>query len=145
MRSKFFCLLISSILVGLAAPNTFAQLTHLFPTTIGERAFGFAGAFTALADDATAGWYNPAGYGFLEHTYINATGNVYMYESLIVKDYLVIQTNDETASTDLNEEQVTAIPTTFAVAKSLSPIWGGRNHSSVTKIEHLSVQLATSQ
>src|SRR6266481_2044160 len=29
--------------------------------TIGVRAQGMAGAFTAVADDATAGWWNPAG------------------------------------------------------------------------------------
>src|SRR5256885_12492856 len=31
------------------------------PESIGIRAQGMAGAFTAVADDATAGWWNPAG------------------------------------------------------------------------------------
>src|SRR3954466_2228465 len=31
------------------------------PDVIGVRAQGMGGAFTAVADDATAGWWNPAG------------------------------------------------------------------------------------
>ena len=47
----------ASLLVFLAAAPTRAQTTDV----IGVRAQGMAGAFTAVADDATAGWWNPAG------------------------------------------------------------------------------------
>jgi hypothetical protein len=38
-------------------PNASAQTTDL----VGVRALGMSGAFTAVADDATASWWNPAG------------------------------------------------------------------------------------
>jgi hypothetical protein len=47
----------SCILLGLAASVAEAQPADL----IGVRAQGMAGAFTAVADDSTATWWNPAG------------------------------------------------------------------------------------
>src|SRR6266536_3676334 len=46
--------LVSFVLIGTSA---YAQV----PESIGIRAQGMAGAFTAIADDATATWWNPAG------------------------------------------------------------------------------------
>ena len=50
------CVLVLLCLPGGVAP-AFAQL----PDAIGVRAQGMGGAFTALADDANAVWWNPAG------------------------------------------------------------------------------------
>lgn len=47
----------ASILCVLGVPNVQAQPADL----IGIRAQGMAGAFTAVADDSTATWWNPAG------------------------------------------------------------------------------------
>src|SRR6266487_935670 len=49
-----FVSLVSFVLIGTSA---YAQA----PESIGIRAQGMAGAFTAVADDATATWWNPAG------------------------------------------------------------------------------------
>ena len=46
-----------SLAATLAPHDVCAQTTDI----IGVRAQGMAGAFTAVADDATAGWWNPAG------------------------------------------------------------------------------------
>src|SRR2546430_4709874 len=46
-----------SLSATLAPATVCAQTTDV----IGVRAQGMAGAFTAVADDATAGWWNPAG------------------------------------------------------------------------------------
>src|ERR1700741_3735958 len=43
--------------LGSLSATASAQTTDV----IGVRANGMAGAFTAVADDATAGWWNPAG------------------------------------------------------------------------------------
>ncbi len=102
-----------------AAPAT-AQVVNLNPVTIGDRAFGLGGAFTALASDATAGWYNPAGLGFLDRTYINATGNVYSYEHSRAENFIVIEPTTGTGgSANLDEKQIQATPSTFSLAKSL--------------------------
>lgn len=97
-----------------------AQVVNLYPVTIGSRGFGFAGAYTALADDATAGWYNAAGLGFMDRTYINATANVYTYEHATANDYFsMAPSTGVSASAPLDEKQYRTTPTTFAVAKSL--------------------------
>jgi hypothetical protein len=49
------------------APSAFAQLSD----SIGVRAKGMGGAFTAVADDATATWWNPA--GLATGAYLNMT------------------------------------------------------------------------
>lgn len=48
---------VSFVLPLLFPSFVFAQL----PDAVGVRAQGMGGAFTALADDASAGWWNPAG------------------------------------------------------------------------------------
>src|SRR4051794_21847114 len=50
-------LLIGAASLTVAAARARAQTTD----AIGVRAQGMAGAFTAVADDATAAWWNPAG------------------------------------------------------------------------------------
>jgi hypothetical protein len=56
LSSAFYPLLIGTASLVLAAPAQ-AQTTDV----IGTRAQGMGGAFTAVADDATAWWWNPAG------------------------------------------------------------------------------------
>jgi hypothetical protein len=55
------CFLVSASFVALVAsvcpPEAMAQSAE----AVGVRAQGMAGAFTAVADDATASWWNPAG------------------------------------------------------------------------------------
>jgi hypothetical protein len=50
-------LLVGATSLTVAAPRARAQTTD----AIGVRAQGMGGAFTAVADDATASWWNPAG------------------------------------------------------------------------------------
>src|SRR5580704_10948566 len=49
--------LLSLVLFGVIAPSARAQEYE----AIGIRAQGMGGAFVAVADDATASWWNPAG------------------------------------------------------------------------------------
>jgi long-chain fatty acid transport protein len=66
-RSRFRAharvLLFVAVLPGLAARVAGAQVP--VESSGGTRALGMAGAFTAVADDATAGWWNPAGLSSL--------------------------------------------------------------------------------
>src|SRR5262245_50635059 len=73
MRMSFVS--VSLCLVALSARPARAQLFD----TVGIRAQGMGGAFVALADDATATWWNPAGLAFgpffngiLENTHADA-------------------------------------------------------------------------
>ena len=57
--------LIASFSSAIAAPD--AGRESVFSVGVGGRALGMGGAFTSLADDATAVYYNPAGLGLLEY------------------------------------------------------------------------------
>ena len=119
MKSIITCLSLILFFDFQTIPAT-AQVANLYPVTIGDRAFGMGGAFTALANDATAGWYNPAGLGFLNRTYINAVGNVYSYERSRVDNFVVIAPTSGTGgSANLDEKQVHATPSAFSVAKHI--------------------------
>lgn len=56
MRSLFLSLLV----IGITSVPAVARAQHAFEA-VGERALGMAGAFVAVADDASAAWWNPAG------------------------------------------------------------------------------------
>lgn len=58
MRRAFFCVFVSLVSFVVSAP----LVAHAQPSdAIGIRAQGMGGAFTAVADDATAAWWNPGG------------------------------------------------------------------------------------
>jgi hypothetical protein len=57
-----------------ALPEPMAIFTAPLPVGSGARALGLAGAFTAIADDATAASWNPAGLVQLERPELSAVG-----------------------------------------------------------------------
>ena len=64
MRNAKLILAAGAVLLvpALVFGNGFALFEH------GARGVAMGGAFCAIADDATAGYYNPAGLAFLEGT-----------------------------------------------------------------------------
>ncbi|MDP3275270.1 MAG: hypothetical protein Q8Q09_08760 [Deltaproteobacteria bacterium] len=58
------------------APELCAQANaQSYP--VGERATGMGGAFTALADDASGAWYNPAGLAFAQDDSVSVGADLY--------------------------------------------------------------------
>ena len=55
---------------------------------VGERAAAMGGAYTALADDASGAYYNPAGTAFSAGSSISASANLYGYVTTSQKDAL---------------------------------------------------------
>lgn len=72
----------SLVLVALAAPArpAAADDTHYQDFLVGEHALGIGGAFTALADDAAAAFYNPAGLALIGRSSISGSLSVYGFE-----------------------------------------------------------------
>jgi hypothetical protein len=64
-RVLFLVLALGTVLFGAQRPG--AVFLMIWP---GARATALSGAFAAVADDATACYYNQAGLGFMEHTTI---------------------------------------------------------------------------
>ncbi|MBI2892921.1 MAG: outer membrane protein transport protein [Deltaproteobacteria bacterium] len=63
-----------------------ADDTHYQNLLVGEHALGLGGAFTALADDAAAAFYNPAGLALIARSSMSGSLSVYGFESRRIDD-----------------------------------------------------------
>ena len=59
-----------------------ADTFHYKEALIGERASGLAGAFSAVSDDPSGAFYNPAGLAFAQNDYISISTNSFKYSEL---------------------------------------------------------------
>ncbi|MEM9068629.1 MAG: hypothetical protein AAGE52_08990 [Myxococcota bacterium] len=59
-----------------------AQDTHHQTLAVGDRALGMGGAFTGLATDQAAAWYNPAGLAFLEGDTLSGSLLLHAFEDI---------------------------------------------------------------
>jgi long-subunit fatty acid transport protein len=73
------------LIVG--ANQTFAQ-THFKNTLIGDRAATMGGAYTAIADDASGSFYNPAGLALAQGNSLSGSANVYQINRSTYKNTL---------------------------------------------------------
>ncbi len=72
---RFFCLLSLALVVlsgFLKAEGYYGQASDIFQVGAGARAMAMGSAFTGLADDASAPYYNPAGLAFLDEHQVMA-------------------------------------------------------------------------
>ena len=76
IRLALFAAATGLVLPGRAA----ADDTHYQDFLVGEHALGIGGAFTAIADDASAAFYNPAGLALMGHLTISGALSVYGFE-----------------------------------------------------------------
>ncbi len=70
--------LVAGTTIVLATSPTFAGNDHTFP--IGGRAAGMAGAYTAMAEEASVAWYNPAGLGFNERYSLDVSASAFFLQ-----------------------------------------------------------------
>ncbi|MFC1669340.1 OmpP1/FadL family transporter [Spirochaetota bacterium] len=103
----FLVLIISSQIVYADVYNNRNQI-------IGERAAMMGGAYTALSEDSSGTFYNPAGTAFIDRTMISITANVY--------HYMNYKRKNEQAGYDFENklDYFETIPTSFGVSYRLS-------------------------
>lgn len=122
-------------LVCLAGPGVAAAEGYYTPAPLlGEHASSLGGAFTAVADDPSAAWYNPAGLAHLPSSIFGA--NLDLYEVSRYERTDALQVRGKTA--DLETRLLTTVPSAFGVAWSV----GGRHGVAVSvlvpEVERLS-------
>lgn len=93
--SRFFC----ALLVGLTASHLgLADEYHYRDVPIGERAAGLGGAFTAVSDDPSGIYYNPAGLAYSMENYFSLSANVYSTSSQTYENVIPGQSYQYTSS-----------------------------------------------
>ncbi len=76
--------------LALAPGRPRADDSNFRPYLVGARAAGMGGAFTALADDGSGPFYNPAGIAFVERSQLSIAGSVYGIVSGTQADAIVV-------------------------------------------------------
>lgn len=99
-------------LLALAAAPARADFFNNRNFLVGERAAHLGGAFTAIADDATAGWYNPAGLASIRSTSVLMTANAYA----LALNRRAIQVGQPGQDAQLNLFSFGGVPTTLGIA-----------------------------
>ena len=93
-----FSIISASFLACVFTTSARADIFHYNNVLVGERAIGLGGAYTAVADDASGVYYNPAGIAFAQSNDISGSGNAYYKKSLSYEDVLGSQDYVEEAS-----------------------------------------------
>lgn len=103
------------------------QDTHYQNYIMGQRATGMGGAFTAIANDPSAAWYNPAGFASVEGLQVGIGLTLYGLEYRKLKDGLF----RPEGQADLERLEFIIFPSTAGVAarfgprdKTGKPVWG---------------------
>ena len=77
-----------SLLIAIFAVPAFADEYHYNNILVGERAAGMGGAYTAVSDDPSGLYYNPAGIVLAPGTSFSASVNAFQYSKKTYKDVL---------------------------------------------------------
>jgi hypothetical protein len=98
--------------------TSFADEYHYVNSLVGERASGLGGAYTAVSDDPSGCYYNPAGIAFAQGRRLSISVNAYNVSTKTYKDALH-KTTGEGEDWELKSSQL--LPNFFGVIHQLGP------------------------
>jgi long-chain fatty acid transport protein len=113
--------LLSTVIVLLFCAMASADDEHYVNNLIGDRATGMGGAYTAVSDDATGLFYNPAGIVYANGKNLSASVNAY---SSVTKKY-----QGAIAGQDWKRESFTFLPNYFGVVQPLGKFTVGFSYA----------------
>lgn len=90
---------------------------HYNNIIIGDRAIGLGGAFTAISDDSSGVFYNPAGLGFALNNDISGSANAFFRRTIVYKETIGDQ--------DFQENSRGSVPSFFGGLQKLDNIAEG--------------------
>jgi long-chain fatty acid transport protein len=110
------------VLASLAAcfgwqTNSKADLFHANNFLVGDRAVGLGGAFAAVADDASAIVYNPAGMAFAQSSKFIGSGTAFYARDTVYRNAL--------GSEDFKESSSGSVPSFFGLLQQLEGLGKG--------------------
>lgn len=114
--------------IALGSKTASAFDTNYQDFIIGQRATGMGGAFTAIANDPSAAFYNPAGYAGIDRLKVAANLTLYGFEYREVQQGLA----RDAGGVSLKRLEFVIFPSTTGVASRFGgkdskgrPLWGG--------------------
>jgi long-chain fatty acid transport protein len=105
--------LVPLAVLAIAGPAR-ADDSNFRPYIVGARAAGMGGAYTALADDGSGPYYNPAGIAFAERSSLSLSASVYGLVSGTIQNALG-------TGHDFNYSDLNTFPVSTAVVRKLAP------------------------
>ena len=103
--------------LSLLSASAYADQFHYSNLVVGERAMGLGGAFTAVADDASAIIYNPAGLGFALSNDLSGSANAFYQRKVTYKKTI--------GSKDFVEKSGGTLAPFFGGLQKLDNVWPG--------------------
>jgi len=99
-------------------PGVLADDFHYENMLVGNRAAGMGGAYTAVSDDPSGCYYNPAGIAFSPHASFSASVNAYVSST---KTYKAALKNINGDSVDWVQKSSGLVPNYFGMVRKLGP------------------------
>lgn len=113
---------LTGLFIFLLYTHTLSQYYNNSQYIIGEEAAGLAGAYTAIADNSTALWYNPAGLACIQKQNVNISGSAYSYLSSKTPGYISYSyENGRQENIDFKASDFSIITTTLIYGRNMGP------------------------
>jgi long-subunit fatty acid transport protein len=116
-RTAHTWLALGSCALWLAAAPALAQHRGYNNFLVGDRALGLSGAFVGMADDASAGFHNPAGLGLLPGGSLSTS----LWAAAVQLDSLSEGLESDLGRKDLDDINLVGLPFFLAVNAKLGP------------------------
>ncbi len=116
--SKFRISLLTVALLLLSVVSTFPDDNHYINNNIGNRATGMAGAYTAVSDDSSGCYYNPAGIAFAPGNKLSASVNAIQTST---KKYKSVLRGTNGSYSDWSQKSVHLLPNFFGIVQKFGP------------------------
>lgn len=112
-------IIVSILLLTLLSAISFADDYHYVNSLVGVRAAGLGGAYTAISDDASGMYYNPAGIVYAPTNSISASVNAYSISKKTYKDALK---GTDGSTHDWTQESKILLPNYFGIVQTFGKL-----------------------
>lgn len=126
MRMSKINVFIIVLFVMFGVSTSHADLTHYINNNVGDRASGLGGAYTAISDDSSGCYYNPAGIALSPTNKFSASANALSSSTKVYKG--VLEKVDGGAK-DWEQESFTLLPNYFGIVQTFGPGMAGFSYA----------------
>ncbi len=138
---KVRVLLLSIVLLVLSAGRTFSDDAHYINNNIGNRASGMGGAYTAVSDDSSGCFYNPAGIAFAPGNKLSASVNAIQTST---KKYKNVLRGTNGSYSDWSQKSFSLMPNFFGIIQKFGPGMVGMSYAVPDSIQRRQKQTFSS-